>query len=70
MQEKFITKYKLLDCLAQYSKENYEGVDAKYIEIIIMVLSTTAMMASNPQFLNLFKKICNELNVDYKEWLN
>ena len=70
MQEKFIPKYELIDCLARYNKENCEGVDAKYIEIIIMTLSATAIMASNAQFIDIFSKICSELNVDYKEWLN
>ena len=70
MQDKFLTKYQLIDCLIQHNKENCEGMDAKYIEIIIMVLCTTAMMASNSQFLDLFNKICNELNVDYEKWLN
>tara|TARA_Y100000592_G_scaffold87252_1_gene141589 strand:+ start:200 stop:397 length:198 start_codon:yes stop_codon:yes gene_type:complete len=65
-----VNKYHLLDALSRYSRENCEGVDAKYIEVIIITLSATANMASNPQFIDLFNKICNELDIDYKKWLN
>jgi len=77
MLEEFIPKYKLIDCLNQYVKTGWTEnkcplphKDAKYVQVIINILTATASMASNPQFIQLFKEVCDELEIDFNKYIN
>ena len=73
----FITKYQLIDCLKQYVASGGNGFGecplpeqyARYINIIINILTATAPMASNPQFMELFKEVCDELEIDFNKYI-
>jgi len=75
MPEEFISKYELIDCLKQYIKTGWTERQcplpcryAKYIQVIINILTATASMSSNPQFIELFQQVCDELEIDLKKY--
>ena len=73
----FFPKYQLIDCLEQYIASGGNGFGecalpeqyARYINIIINILKATAPMASNPQFMQLFKEVCDELEIDFNKYI-
>ena len=72
----FIPKYKLIDCLKQHIETGWTENEchlpeqyARYIKVIINILTATAPMASNPQFMQLFKEVCDELEIDFNKYI-
>lgn len=76
MSEEFITKYELIDCLEQHIETGWTENKcplpcqySRYIKVIINILTKTAPMASNPQFMQLFKEVCGELEIDFNKYI-